>query len=120
MTQNLEKFIAAISKSHWSFGARVPGRGVANKIAANKFAKQMRPILMELSLLAGAKNGPVVLARMLNERGIPTVRGGEWHPETVKRLMRRLQPEFDEDLKRARAENYKRFAHIEMKEGEKK
>lgn len=98
MSRNLEKLIAAISKSQWGFGVRVRRRGQINKVEADKFAEKMRPILLELSLLAGAKHGPVVLTRMLNERGIPTVRGGRWHPETVKRLQRRLQPEFDQEL----------------------
>lgn len=98
MTQNLEKLMTAIGKSSWGFGVRVRGRGQANKAEADKFAEKMRPILLEVALKAGNSRKSVVIARMLNERGIPTARGGDWHPETVKRLLRRLQPEFDQEL----------------------
>ncbi len=108
MYWDLEDFIA-FGKASWSRLAKVPGRGMANKAAADQFAEKMRPILLELSLKAGAKSGSVVLARMLNEREVPTVRGGQWHPETVKRLLRRLQPEFDEELCRLRKEQSKTF-----------
>ena len=30
------------------------------------------------------------IAAELNQRGIPTVRGGEWHPTTAARLLDRL------------------------------
>ena len=30
------------------------------------------------------------IARELNERGIPTARGGKWHKSTVTRLLERL------------------------------
>lgn len=108
MYWNFETFMA-MGKADWNHMWKVPGRGMANKAAAEKFAKKMRPILLNLSLEAGAISGSVVLARMLNEQGVPTVRGGRWYPETVKRLLRRVQPEFDEELHQLREEKRKAF-----------
>jgi hypothetical protein len=42
-----------------------------------------------------AESGPVTcvrpIAAQLNERGILTARGGEWHPTSAARLLSRLQ-----------------------------
>ena len=45
----------------------------------------LRPILAEL---AGMSANAITAA--LNERGVPTPRGGPWHPMTVIRVQRRL------------------------------
>ncbi|MCF3628217.1 recombinase family protein [Thalassospiraceae bacterium LMO-SO8] len=98
MTKNLRNIFGGEANLSLGFGTPKQGRGEANKAGADAFAEKMRPILLKLSLEAGVVCGSVVLARMLNEQGIPTARSGKWHPETVKRLLRRVQPNFDEEL----------------------
>jgi len=43
-----------------------------------------------LAARAAGARGLAEIAQFLNERGIPTVRGGKWRTETVRRVMKRL------------------------------
>ena len=59
----------------------------ANKAAATYRAVQLKPILTEL-VAAGMSARRI--AAELTAQGIPTPRGGRWHPQTVIRVMERL------------------------------
>jgi hypothetical protein len=61
-----------------------PGRRTGRN-EANKRAKELRPILTELTGLSANK-----AATELNRRGIATPQGGQWHALTVIRLRQRL------------------------------
>jgi DNA invertase Pin-like site-specific DNA recombinase len=66
------------------------GRGVLskqNQAQATEQARQLAPLLAELR-----RDGVTFseMARIMNERCIPTVRGGRWHPATVHRLFHRI------------------------------
>ena len=64
--------------------------GAAQNIAsADVFASNVRPIIQQLQAagIATLKE----LAAALNTRGIRTARGGEWAPETVRRIISRDQ-----------------------------
>ena len=50
-----------------------------------KAAEALRPILAEL-----AGKSALAIAAALNERGVPTPRGGRWHAMSVIRVQRRL------------------------------
>ena len=56
-----------------------------NKRKADRYAKTLRPILIELRHLPVEK-----IADELTKRKITTVRGGRWHGRTVARLLDRL------------------------------
>ena len=63
----------------------------ANQVRAVRDAERLRPIVDELR--AEQPDGmvpPSVLARRLNDLGIPTPRAGEWSINTAKRLLARL------------------------------
>lgn len=117
MAKEFKNMFGGEANLFWGFGSPKQGRGEANKVGADAFAEKMRPILLKLSLEAGVVCGSVVLARMLNERDIPTARGGKWHPETVKRLLRRIQPNFDEKLCELREQNRTAFFSGQKKTG---
>ncbi len=72
-----------------------------NKVDADTFAEAMRPILVKL--MAHTPKAATRAARKLNRRGVPTRCGGKWHPVTVRRLVKRLGPSFEDDLKNYRA-----------------
>jgi len=58
-----------------------------NRAKAVELARQLAPVLTEL-------RGHLTFEQMalvMNERGIPTARGGRWHTATVHRLFRRGQ-----------------------------
>ena len=80
-----------------SYGAILAKR---NKADADKFAQQMRPILYKLMTTkeVGRGNSPSALARALNALNVPTYEGGKWHPNTVRRLLNRLGPEFQQQV----------------------
>ena len=63
-----------------------PKQAQANKREADRYAKTLRPILIELRHLPVEK-----IADELTKRKITTVRGGRWHGRTVARLLDRLQ-----------------------------
>jgi Recombinase len=63
--------------------------GLTSKRAADVRAEALRPTIYKLR-----KAGFVsisAIARELNERGIPTPRGGKWHLTMVARLLQRLE-----------------------------
>jgi Recombinase len=63
--------------------------GLASKRVADVRAESFGPTIRKLR-----KAGFVsiqAIARELNERGIPTARGGKWHLTTVTRLLQRLE-----------------------------
>ena len=63
--------------------------GLASKRVADVRAEALRPTIRKLR-----KAGFVsitAITRELNERGIPTARGGKWRLTTVTRLLERLQ-----------------------------
>lgn len=63
-------------------------RGAAvNKARARAFAENVAPIIREIQA-AGATSLAAV-ADALNARGVPTARGGSWHPATVRGVMAR-------------------------------
>ncbi|WP_336489308.1 recombinase family protein [Methylobacterium nigriterrae] len=55
---------------------------------ANERASDLAPILADLQAAGVISYG--ALARALNERGIPTARGGEWSPMQVSRVVAKL------------------------------
>ena len=87
----------------------------ANKLAAHRFAEKLRPILLNEMLNAGSKEARAnrALAQTLNATGVATARGGRWHTETVRRLRKRLGPEFMQEFREARKERLeKRIAEV--------
>ncbi len=96
-----------ISARH-STGSTVLGSKLAqhNRSAADEFAEELRTLILELML--ARHRGPVKLARELNRIGVPTSRGGKWHPATVDRLLRRL-PGLREALAKAREAKHQEF-----------
>jgi len=63
--------------------------GLSNRKAADARARALAPTIRELR-----KAGIVAIeaiARELNERRIPTARGGQWHRNTIWRLLHRLE-----------------------------
>ena len=63
--------------------------GLALKRAADVRAEAVGPTIRELRK-AGFVSG-MAIARELNEREIPTARGGKWHRTSVERLVHRLK-----------------------------
>jgi DNA invertase Pin-like site-specific DNA recombinase len=66
--------------------AGVLGR-MANKQAADAFAANILPVIKQLQ--AGGLTTYQTLADALNNRGIRTARGGQWHPGTVMNILKR-------------------------------
>jgi len=60
---------------------------VANREAADAFAANVLPIVHQLQ--AAGVTGFRAIARALNDRGVRTARGGEWHDSTVRNLLAR-------------------------------
>ena len=60
-----------------------------NREQAEAFAESLRPVVVEL--ICGKVRGPTSLARELNRLGVPTARGGSWHPTSARRLLDRLE-----------------------------
>jgi DNA invertase Pin-like site-specific DNA recombinase len=59
----------------------------AHRAAAIERACPLKPILAELT---GAGMSIRQIAAELTARGIPSARGGKWHPQTVARVMERV------------------------------
>jgi DNA invertase Pin-like site-specific DNA recombinase len=60
-------------------------QSLANRAAAQERAEQLRPIMAELNALSAR-----AASIELNRRKVETPSGGQWHPETVSRVRRRL------------------------------
>ena len=77
-------------------GARWGAHGLIlarrNRDKAQAFAENLYPTILQLLLDNNSLKhpGPGAIARKLNYLGVPTVRGGIWHPTTVRRLLGRL------------------------------
>jgi len=71
-----------------SSGERVRGISLANQLAAESFARNVAPTIQTLT--AAGFISQRTLANELNQRPIPTARGGRWHSTTVQRLLLRL------------------------------
>jgi hypothetical protein len=63
--------------------------GLANKRAADARARALAPTIRDLRT-AGFVSLKAI-ARGLNEREIPTARGGKWHRTSISRLLHRLK-----------------------------
>ena len=59
----------------------------ANRAAALDHANQIKDVLVEL---AASGMSARQIAAELTARGIPTARGGHWHPQNVIRAMQRV------------------------------
>lgn len=69
-------------------GVKLGGHAAAhNRELANKRAEGLAPILERVDHLSAFS-----AAKELNRLGIASVRGGPWHPETVRRVRARLAP----------------------------
>ena len=73
----------------------------ANKAEAQKFSESLFPLILDLMLNAESakQRGPSAMAEELNILGVPTARGGIWHPATVHRLVARLEPGLSQSFK---------------------
>jgi len=70
----------------------------SNKIAAQKFAENLRPALLRLGIIKKAE-----LVRELNRRGVPAPRGGKWHVTSLRRVLKRLEPSLSQEFKARRS-----------------
>lgn len=60
-----------------------------NKASADDYAKELRPVIDDIR---DAGHTTVrAIASELNRKGIETARGGSWHPNTVQRLLKRIE-----------------------------
>ena len=57
-------------------------------VQADQFATNMLPIVLELR--ASGARGYGAIASLLNQRGLQTARGGQWHVSTVRNLLARF------------------------------
>ena len=73
-----------------------------NKQDAQAFAESMRPMLLDLTK-DRRLGGPRLLARKLNEMGVPARNGDKWYPATVHRLLKRLGPSFEQECRQIRS-----------------
>ena len=60
----------------------------AQQTDADRFASNVVPVIESIRSAVGSI-GMVSIARELNNRGIPTARGGIWHPSSVRNLLAR-------------------------------
>lgn len=90
ISETTKKALEAAKKRGILLGKNGRALSIANREAANDFAKKLSPILHRLR-----KRGIVsirAVSEELNRKGIPTFRaGGRWHPNTVHLLMNRLK-----------------------------
>lgn len=68
------------------FEAGTLGR-VTQQKDANQFASNIALIIR--SIQAAGTIGMVAIAKVLNERGVRTARGGRWHPSSVRNAIER-------------------------------
>lgn len=83
-----ERTKAALARSKKKLGVTGKVRARENKAVAKAHARSLKPVLRKL-----AKEGITSVrkvAHALNERNIPTARGGRWHPTSAARLLARI------------------------------
>ena len=90
-----------------------------NQGTAQKFAESLRPLILELMLSAKTAKGRnlAALAEKLNSLEIPTARGWIWHPATVHRLKKLLEPELSESFNKADEVKAMKFLKENLKSG---
>ncbi len=96
--------IARSNGVHWGSHGAILAKH--NKDAAQAFAETLRPLIVEL--MAHKCNGAASLARAMNQRGVMSRNGGNWHPGSAQRVIDRLRPSLDEDISLKREENFKK------------
>jgi len=64
-----------------------------NRAAADRFAHQIKPVITDLR--ASGITSIRALAEALNRRQVATAAGGQWHPQTVHRLIQRIDGQPD-------------------------
>lgn len=69
-------------------GATGKARARENQDQALAFAKMIEPVLIEV--IDSGKQNFNRISRELNQRGVRTMQGGKWHPQSVKRVVERL------------------------------
>ncbi len=84
-----------------------------NKQEAQQLAESLRPEVIKAMLKTGKPKGggPKAIAAYLNAQEVPTARGGKWHPETVRRLLKQLEPGLETEFRDAwREQGLRRIA----------
>ena len=64
-------------------------RAAANKAASAAHMAQIMPLIEEIPL--EERNTVTKLTRALNDYGVPTLKGGRWHRQSVYRMVRRAK-----------------------------
>ena len=64
-----------------------------NRATADRFAHQIKPVITDLR--ASGITSIRALVAALNKRKMATSGGGRWHPQTVHRLIQRIDAEPD-------------------------
>lgn len=90
ISENTKDALGAAKRRGVILGKNGTALSIANKKAAEEFARKLSPMIKRL------KNKGITsvraVCRELNKRRIPTFRGdGRWHPSTVSILMNRLK-----------------------------
>ena len=88
ISQRTKAALAEAKRRGVKLGVTGKDRARENKASADAFARELRPVIKEL-----AAEGITTIrgvAEELNRRGIPTPRGGRWHPTGVARLLARV------------------------------
>jgi hypothetical protein len=86
--ENLQRATRYFKRRGVKLGKTGKQRAKENKAAADAHAKALGPTIRELC--AAGITSVRAIAAELNDRKVPTVRGGEWHATSVARLLARL------------------------------
>jgi hypothetical protein len=87
----------------------------ANRTLADAFAEKMRPAFLAVMGSYSRYPNNQEVATELNVKGVPSATGRKWHPETVRRLIIRLGPSFEVEVRAARQGGFaKELAEIEQ------
>jgi len=89
ISERTKAALAAAKRRGVKLGRTGVIRAAENKKAADKFAKKTRRVVKEIE--ANGITSVRGIAAELNGRGILTPRGGQWHPTSTARLLKRLQ-----------------------------
>ncbi len=88
ISQRTKSALAAAKARGVRLGITGKIRAKKHKANANQFASQLAPLVIELQ--ADGYNSFSAIARELNIRQIPTMKGRRWHAQTAKRLLMRV------------------------------